>query len=317
MRTHTALSVTLRSGWKRLRRGAGLLSRIRALALVPVLAAVLGVAPAAQAQTKLSGTTIEYGYDGADVHDPDWGWSARAYVPKAAEGSRPRPLVVFLHGVNRRFVPHLWMGAKDTPDLRKLFDKWRIEPAIVAAPSSTRACVVTQALWTGFDLDRFVAHTARAIRDTVPVDVDRVVLVGHSGAGCNRRGGLMTAMRTTLPLRAVLVVDVCMSAGDGRLLASVAHADTPLVVSWQPRWRRDVQLFTRELLEESQRRGARALRLVEHERLDTVQAHTTIVAEALGKWLPRWLGPEMPRLGETTLEQGVTRSGPPSAPFEP
>ncbi|HPB94962.1 MAG TPA: hypothetical protein PKW66_03560, partial [Polyangiaceae bacterium] len=246
------------------------------------------------AQPTLSGHTVDFAYGPAQGADENHAWTGRAYIHASMlhQPDQPFPLVVFLHGINKRQVPHPFMGAPGMPDLRFCWDRaladHRFFPCVIAAPSSTSACKLPQALWGDFDLDHFLAYTLRATRDQVRIDLSRVVVVGHSGAGCNPRGGLVTAMQSTLPLVGGLVVDVCMDRLDAQPLAR-ARSDMDVVITYQRKWRRDFSEFSALFQEQSQ--GAQGLRLVQELPILSAQPHTDILLESLFTWLPRWLPP--------------------------
>lgn len=269
---------------------------LRSLMAIFALALNGSAGPAAAAPT---GQTVDYEYDGADVGKPDWGWHGRAYLPLAvtSDAAVPRPLIVFLHGVNSDHVPHFWMGGGGQADVREWIDEivaaGLIEAPVLAAPSTDRSCTLPQALFTGFDLDRFLARTLRAVRDAATIDLSRVILVGHSGAGCNLKGGLITALRASIAPAAALVVDVCMDPYEAPGYAR-AQASTDLVVTWQSSWQRDVRGFQRRLLEDSDARGNRGLRLVEELAAEPPTPHVMILRRSLEKWLPRWIPPTRP-----------------------
>lgn len=245
------------------------------------------------------GMTIDYAYDGIDVGERDRAWSGRTYLHPAVLGNPdvPRPVVVFLHGINKHQVHHPWMGGGESPDLRAVWDAYlrehRVSPAVLAAPSTTVACRLPQALWDGFDLDRFLSHTITATRDQVRIDLTRVILVAHSGAGCNHRGGAITAMQASVHTRAGLIIDVCMEDLDAPQLA-LAHPDTDVVITYQRGWRRDFDAFRESFTAASQRNGARALRLVEELPNEDRNPHARIVLDSIAKWLPRWLPASTP-----------------------
>lgn len=251
------------------------------------------LSPTAKAQA-LAGKTVEYAYDARDLGKVERAWWGRAYLHPSVlhDTNVARPVVVYLHGVNRLQVKHAWMGASGSPDLRATWDEYlrdrRIAPAVLAAPSATTACILPTALWDGFDLDRFLAHTIQATRDQVRLDLSKVVVIGHSGAGCNHRGGLVTALQSTLPLVGGLVIDVCMDGLDAAPLAQ-ARPDMDVVITYQRRWKRDYQGFTDLFLEASRQGGATGLRHVEELPVGGRNAHTLIVKESLDRWLPRWI----------------------------
>lgn len=266
------------------------------LALFLIVATTLLVSRTAHADSNLAGVTVDYRYDAKDVHKQERAWWGRTYLHPTVLGDPdvPRPVVVFLHGINKHFVRYPWMGAAGPPDLRALWDRYlqegRIAPAVLAAPSTTVSCKLPQALWDGFDLDRFLAHTIRATRDRVRLDLAQVVVVGHSGAGCNHRGGIVTALQSTLPLRGGLVIDVCMEELDAAPLAR-ARPDTDVVVTYQRKWRRDFDNFAQRFLDASRLSGAAGLRRVEEMNVQARNPHTVIVPQSIEKWLPRWLPP--------------------------
>ena len=117
-----------------------------------------------------------------------------AVIPDAPEQtSEPLPLVVFLHGTNSTSETHLWMGGggKDLrPLVQRLIGKGVVKPFVLAAPSQTKNAFLARTVWQDFDLNLFVDDVARATDGKVTIDRTRVVLAGHSGAGCNPSGGL-------------------------------------------------------------------------------------------------------------------------------
>jgi hypothetical protein len=246
-------------------------------------------ASGADAAQPLAGETIDYAYDDAPA-------GARAYLhPSVLQSPQiAHPVVIYLHGVNHDAVSHRWMGGGEAPDLRVWWDDFLrqglIEPTVLAAPSTTASCRLPQALWAGFDLDRFLAHTIRASRGRVRLDLSRVVVVGHSGAGCNRFGGLVTALQATTPLRGGLAVDVCMDELEAPALAR-ARPDTDVVVTYQPTWQRSFEAFAERFLAASSSRGGQGLRLVQEMPASGLQPHTAIVRQSLEQWLPQWLPP--------------------------
>lgn len=159
---------------------------------------------------------------------------------------RPLPLIVFLHGTNEAGQLHLWMGGGKR-DLRALASELitdrKAPPFVLAAPSQTRAAGVPRALWQGFDLPRFVSDVASATAGRVAIDRSRVVVLGHSGAGCNPTGGLAGAAANG-SIRALIVsVDPCLDAEMGGAFARRPSA-VPLSVWWQSAvWARSPDRF--------------------------------------------------------------------------
>jgi hypothetical protein len=258
-----------------------------------MVALVLGVDAHAQ---EVEGTTIEYEYDARDVGKPQRAWWARAYLHPSVVGAvdQPRPVVLYLHGVNKKLNKYIWMGGEGSPDLRIIWDgllrEKRIAPAVLIAPSSITACTLPTALWEGFDLDRFLSSSIRATRDQVRLDLSRVIVVGHSGAGCNPRGGMVTAVQSVTPVIGALTIDPCMDLCNAEPLAR-AHPNTGFVITYQRRWQRDFDGFTRRFLNESRKRQAVGLRLVQELWPPGPNPHNTIVQQSLERWLPRWIPP--------------------------
>lgn len=183
------------------------------------------------------------------------------------------PLLVYLHGNNDSGVLHRAMGgAPGDNDVRTM------APAgwMVAAPSQTRGAK-GQSLWAGFDLDAFVAAVEAAAGRTV--DRSRVVLSGHSGAGCTTGGGLLGKLGSVVPAK-VVVIDVCMTPVYGSLYAALG-ALVPVEVYYQPfTWARDYAGFTRAF-------GTRG-KVVQIDGPFTGNAHEQIVPLALGQALSGW-----------------------------
>jgi hypothetical protein len=205
-------------------------------------ATLLAASPAgAQIPELARGKTVDIVHDARDTGHVDEAWTGRLFVPHETLGDPAiaRPLLVFMHGVNPDHTRFRFAGGKpDEPDIRiivaRLVERGVVPPLVLGAPTTTVACEIPLALWPSFDLDRFVERAVRALRPLAAIDLERVVLVGHSGAGCNANGGLMSAVAgTSLRLRAVLSIDTCMADTDARL-AAIAAPDADLIVTWQP-----------------------------------------------------------------------------------
>lgn len=265
--------------------------------LAGIAAAAMSTAGATTSQaTPPHGRSIDYDYAARDVGKAEWGWHGRAYLhPEISLApDRPRPLVVFLHGVNPSSARYYWVGGGEVPDVRSWIDELvegaKIEAPVFAAPTTNESCTLPQALFTGFDLDRFIERTVRATRGQAEIDLERVVVVGHSGAGCNLRGGLINALRGSIAPRAALVVDVCMHPIEGPGFA-MARPETDIVVTWQATWKRDAHAFERQFLAASVKRGARGMRVVLEMPAVGPNPHAAILRQSLAEWLPRWLPP--------------------------
>ncbi len=261
------------------------------------VAAEAGPAPAPVTPAVLPGKTYEYHYDGADVRRPKLAWSARAYVPpEAAAAGKPLPLVVFLHGTNKKLIKYRWMGGGQDPDLRAVIGdmvkRGVIGPVILAAPSSVVKSQVSTSSWDYFDLDKFIARTEKALGGAGTIDTTRIVVAGHSGAGCSTEGGLATIAGGKRHVLALLSIDTCMRTW---LAHRLSHAGkhthvvaTYQTVSWTDRPFDDFRdAFAHDA----------ALRPVEDGIERTVEevhperpAHQATVALTFERWLPKLLG---------------------------
>lgn len=243
------------------------------------------------------GITFDYAQGREDSVAGVRSWKGRAWLHPdvLSDPSRPRPLVVFMHGLNRDKVAFRWMGGAHDPDVRDmistLIDNHRIAPAVLVAPTTTTECDTPRTMWPGFDFGRFLALTLRNLDQRVAIDRRSVILVGHSGAACNTAGGLISAVRSEVSLRAVLVIDTCMDEPAAGLLA-LAPPDTDVVVTWQPwGWERPFEAFERSFLETSGGRHSRGLRKVQRLNIAEQNAHGAIVPVALAQWLSHWIPP--------------------------
>ncbi|HXK16941.1 MAG TPA: hypothetical protein VNG33_04035, partial [Polyangiaceae bacterium] len=171
-----------------------------------------------------------------------------AVVPEGSSPEQPLPLVVFLHGTNASSEPHMWLGGggKDLrPLVKRLIDSGEVKPFVLAAPSQTKNAGLAATVWQGFDLNSFVDDVVRATDGVVSIDRARVVLAGHSGAGCNPSGGLAAdfwSAGVTLPL-ALVSIDPCLDRKMGGAFAR-RPTEVPLLLWWQPAiWLREPAKF--------------------------------------------------------------------------
>jgi hypothetical protein len=257
----------------------------------------------------LAGTTYDYAWDGAASGHPERSWLGRAYVPPevARAASRPTPVLVFLHGLNRELIAYRWMGGGREGDVRRivqdLIDRKLIEPTLVVAPSSIMRAAVTNAetSWPAFDLDTFLAETRAALKGRATIDETRVIVAGHSGAGCNDKGGLATIAASAKPsLVALLSIDTCMGLGLAQKLKQV-DAATAVVVTYQAQtWTKrpftDFKRAFRVVRPGSVDAGPAPVREVELIQPREAFPHDALVHLSLERWLPRWLGPTTPTL---------------------
>jgi pimeloyl-ACP methyl ester carboxylesterase len=226
-----------------------------------------------------------------------------ALLPPGASAQQRLPLVVFLHGTNASAELHLWMGGggKDLrPLARRLVAEGEVRPFVLAAPSQTKNAGLASKVWQGFELRRFVDDVVKATAGKVGIDRSRVVLVGHSGAGCNPSGGLAADFASeggTLPL-ALVSIDPCMDRTLGDAFAR-RPAELPLLLWWQPAiWVRKPEAFSRALAENRPR--ARVDRLVKLPPRGQ-NPHEAILPTALERSLRELLGAEPPEQAVTSL----------------
>ncbi|WP_437967137.1 hypothetical protein WMF04_47600 [Sorangium sp. So ce260] len=239
----------------------------------------------------------------ASAVPPEQRWLGRAFVHRlsAADPARPLPVLVFLHGTNEAKIKHRWMGGGQEGDVRRiaaqLMEAGQIPPIVVAAPSAVlpAAVAVARTSWPAFDLDAFLDATAARLRGVATLDRTRVIVAGHSGGGCNREGGIATALRASTPVHAALVIDTCMDVDIALPLARSSRA-THVVVSWQTMtWaRRPISDFRRAFQRGVEAHPAAPGVLRELEQLQPTEPmpHDAMVPLVLRRWLPPLLSPD-------------------------
>jgi hypothetical protein len=254
---------------------------------------------------KLTGATIDYEYDAKETGRPQLAWTGRAFVHDKVPRDKPAPILVFIHGLNIEKIKFRWIGGGNEGDVRRIvseiIDSGAIPPAIVAAPTSIDPRIMVNALttWPDFDLDTFLDVTQKALGAAAKIDRARVIVAGHSGAGCNVKGGISTALRPkATKVQAGLVIDVCMGH-DLALDLVKAPKSTHVVVSWQEiSWPNRPMtefknVFKRALKKDPAPEGIlRELDLVQP---NAPAPHDAMVGITLKKWLPRFWGPQAAR----------------------
>ncbi|MEO5727250.1 MAG: hypothetical protein ABI134_30380 [Byssovorax sp.] len=254
----------------------------------------------------LDGASYEYLYDGLDVGHKERAWLGRAFVHSslATVTGKPSPILVFLHGMNTELIKYRWMGGGQEGDVRRivaeLMEAGSIAPMIVAGPSTLDRVTASNAvlLWPAFDLDGFLDRTAERLAGVATIDRSRVILVGHSGAGCNLRGGLATALRARTVPFADLVIDTCMATDFAKDLAHAPPA-TNVIVSWQSiSWANRSFNDFRKVFERELQKAAPplqgVLRELDYQQPTQGSAHDAMVALTLKRWLPRLAPPPVP-----------------------
>lgn len=218
-----------------------------------------------------------------------------AYIPQALPQGASAPIVVFLHGLNPKQVLHPWFNG-DPGDLReearRLVQSGDVLPFLIAAPTQSKAATIPQKMWPSFDLDRFLQQTERALGERAHIDRTKVILVGHSGGGCNPQGGIVaaTAHAKTHPL-AVLAVDTCLEPelADGYLAAAPS---TMVWVTWQRKsWTRPFDEFRRRLESGDNAKVSLPKRRCEEREPVGGTPHNAILPETLRRALPALLPP--------------------------
>lgn len=166
-----------------------------------------------------------------------------AYLPPSVAPGEALPLVVFLHGLN--------VDEKENPefdhtplDPRNVVDglaaEGKVRPFILAAPTHSRYARGTRVMWHDFDLKAFVAATEEALGGRARIDRDNIVVVGHSGGGCNPDGGLLAP---NMKLRAALAIDTCLDEKTMPALLSLADRTNVYFGYQRSVWQRPFDAF--------------------------------------------------------------------------
>ncbi len=242
------------------------------------------------------GITKDFDYDAAELKDKSRRYTGRTFVHRVAYESRGKlPLIVFFHGLNRALIPHRWMGGGTEGDVREiasdLFDKGLIAPAILAGPGSIQKDAVSfGASFPTFDFDGFVDLVVANLDPGLPIDREKIVVLGHSGAGCSEKGGIVTALRSKHPIHAVVSIDTCMPGSLAAAL-SAAPSKTNVVVTWQTAtWEREFPHFRKVFESGVAKAPADPGVLRELDQLPNLpRSHDATVKQTFDKWLPRLL----------------------------
>lgn len=262
--------------------------------------------PPSKKPPPLEGSSYDYAYDGKADRHPERRWLARVFVHRraAALAGQALPLLVFIHGNNAEKIKYRWMGGGQEGDVRRIVSEMietgMVPPMLVAAPSSIDPSTMSSAglTWPAFDLDLFVEKTIARLGSAAVVDRRRVMVAGHSGAGCNIRGGLASALRAKgTPVLAAFSIDTCMLLDLARDLAHV-RPTTHVIVTWQSMsWsNRAFGAFRAGFLDEVKKAppAAGVLREFYFQQTPVPLAHDAMVGITLRRYLPRLLGPGTP-----------------------
>jgi hypothetical protein len=260
------------------------------LALSAASAVLLG------SQLVLAGETVTFQHQDARYLLPDQSEGGLAYVPDTVtDPATPVPLVVFLHGMNPEGALHLWFGGGgyDLRDHLEQVARANDTSFVVAAPSNTRRAGYYKNLWHGFNTADFVEDTARAVDALAVIDEDRVFVVGHSAAGCNLHGGLLTAAAAEEPVhvRGLLLIDTCLDGDVAHRIAARSRG-TRLWVTWQDvTWPREPGVFF-DVVDREEPPGA----WFRMQKIDTASSrpHTSVVLPSLLRMLRLWILQDQP-----------------------
>jgi hypothetical protein len=252
----------------------------------------------ARGPDELRGETIDFPYDGSDAKDPDRAYEGRVFVTdRAAIASGPVPLVIFFHGLNRDLIPHRWMGGGNEGDVRRIVGDLvadeKVPPLVLAGPGSIKPAAVSGgASFPVFDFDNFVALTERALGDRAKIDKERIVVTGHSGAGCSAEGGIVTATKARVTPLAVVSIDTCMAGSLADGLGRAAPR-THVLVTWQTAtWSRSFDHFRKVFQARVKEHPPEAGVLRELDALPNLpRSHDATVKQTFDKWLPVLLPP--------------------------
>jgi hypothetical protein len=243
-----------------------------------------------------SGRTYDFPYHDDTSLFAGQSLAGRLYVPGAVSSGERVPLVVFLHGRNGRGVKHMWLGDPFREDLRlvldKLLERRQAGPLLLAGPSQTRDAYSSLRLWSDFDLDDFTAAVEGTLQGRARIRRDSVVLIGHSGAGCNPDGGLARAAAngSSPAPHAIVAIDTCLDSWVAYKF-SQAPADLDLWIYFQrEEWPRPFQDFRQQLAEATPARALGRWKTVEVSDLYK-DRHNTIVPEALARALAELFPP--------------------------
>lgn len=197
-----------------------------------------------------SGRTVTFPYKQRQYLFSRNGPGGLAYLPAGATAagatsSRALPVVVFLHGMNPEALVHMWFGPP-YGDLRPVADAivgGGAAPFVLAAPTHARYATAAAVMWHDFDLTDFLDTTEHALSEAgtgARFDRGRVIVVGHSGGGCNPTGGLFSESVAAARPLAVLAIDTCVDEKVTPALTELASR-APVRFYWQKTWARPVE----------------------------------------------------------------------------
>lgn len=218
--------------------------RLFALLALACTALLLGPSRVARAQEAsiIEGESVAFRFDQKRYVYSRQAAGSLAYVPANVDAGATVPVVVFFHGLNpdEKLHPELDGSAFD---LRRAVDALvrdgKVAPFVLAAPTHSRLATGTRAMWHDFDLDRFLTTTQEALGTRARIDRSRVVLVGHSGGGCNPAAGILAP---NVAVHSILAVDTCLDTEVSQRLLSLAQR-TEVRFFYQRGWKRPFEAF--------------------------------------------------------------------------
>jgi hypothetical protein len=244
----------------------------------------------------LRGKTVDYEYDASDLKNKTRAYTGRIFFhEKALRSTKPLPLVIFMHGLNRDLIPHRWIGGGNEGDVRKivsdLMESGALPPVVLAGPGSVQKDAVSHgASFPVFDHDKFVDQVVEHSKGHADIDRSKIIVTGHSGAGCSDKGGIVAAVNAKQPPLAVISIDTCMA---GSLATALGRAppNMHIIVTWQSvSWERDYKLFRLRFEREVKANPPAEGILRELDNLPALpKAHDATVKQTYDKWLPKLL----------------------------
>jgi hypothetical protein len=173
-------------------------------------------------------------------HPPN---GSRVWVPAEANCKGSYPLIVWMHGCQKRTTArsHVRFGDGHRQDIipqtRKLIKEGKVQPVILAAPSQTKGAhgyygvknsPCGFSLWgEHFDHKKFV----KLVSENLPegITISSVSFMGHSGAGCGRKTGIHSAATAYPDALAIGQWDTCSKGLFGTSLKQKLGTNTKFI----------------------------------------------------------------------------------------
>lgn len=236
-----------------------------------------------------------FAFDDARLLDPRHRNAGAVWVTPNAQPGMRLPLYIYLHGLNRMRILRRWMHGSHW-DMRTIVGPMvtdgLVGPMAVAVPATTGdSAQQERTIYPGFDVAAFVEAADQALAPQgFRVDRGRVIFSAHSASGCALRNGLFAAVGSPA-VQTILDIDCCMDGTFARVLATAPPSQRVIVVYQDWMWRRRYHDFADVFLRFSARSPNPDGRVLEHWRMQGVDAHNDIVPIALRRWLPELVPP--------------------------